>query len=80
MEFEKEKDLNRKIGRNIKKYRRLYNQNVGNMTQIMLAKKVGVSYATIGSLESDNIVLGISAYKLYKISKALDTPIELFFK
>lgn len=33
-----------------------------------------------GNLESDKISQGISVFTLYKISLALDTPIEKFFE
>ena len=72
--------LNQIIGRNIKFYRELYNiNNDEKMTQAKLAKIIGVSTPLIGSLESDNTTQGISTYNLYKISKALDVPIEKFY-
>lgn len=68
------------IGKNIKKYRLLYNLNDNKLTQKELAKKVDVSTSLIGSLESNKINQGISIYNLYKISKALNIPIDNFFK
>lgn len=68
------------IGKNIKKYRLLYNLNNNKLTQKELAKKVDVSTSLIGSLESNKINQGISIYNLYKISKALNIPIDNFFK
>lgn len=68
------------IGKNIKKYRLLYNLNNNKLTQKEIAKKVDVSTSLIGSLESNKINQGISIYNLYKISKALNIPIDNFFK
>jgi len=68
------------IGKNIKKYRLLYNLNNNKLTQKELAKKIDVSTSLIGSLESNKINQGISIYNLYKISKALNIPIDNFFK
>ena len=76
----KEIELNKIIGRNVKKYRLLYNVNVGKMTQKDLAKKIGVGISTIGNLESSNITQGVSLYNLYKISKVLDVSIDKFFE
>lgn len=68
------------IGNNIKYFRKLYNLEVGKMTQENLAEMVDVSTALIGNLESNKISQGISVYTLYKISEALNTPIEKFFE
>ena len=76
----KEIELNKIIGKNVKKYRLLYNANVGKMTQKDLAKKISVGISTIGNLESSNITQGVSLYNLYKISKILDVPINKFFE
>ena len=76
----KEIELNKIIGKNVKKYRLLYNVNVGKMTQKDLAKKIDVGISTIGNLESSNITQGVSLYNLYKISKTLDVPINKFFE
>ena len=64
------------IGKNIKKYRQLYNINNKKLTQQELANKVGVSTSLIGGLESNKTNQGISIYNLYKISKVLKIPIE----
>ena len=72
-----ETSLNKIIGRNIKKYRK---ENKQKLTQKELAKKVGVCTSLIGSLESNNINQGISVYNLYKISEALNIPIDKFLK
>jgi len=76
----KEQTLYKIIGKNIKKYRLLYNLNNNKLTQKELAKKIDVSTSLIGSLESNKINQGISIYNLYKISKALNIPIDNFFK
>ena len=75
-----EQTINTRIGKNIKRYRTLYNANVGELTQSDLAKKVGVSVSLIGGLESKNCNSGISIYNLYKISKVLNVPIDKFFE
>ncbi len=67
------------IGKNIKYYRKLYNLDIGKMTQEDLAEQAEVSTALIGNLESEKISQGISVYSLYKISTILNTPIEKFF-
>lgn len=67
------------IGSNVKYYRKLYNLNKGKMTQENLAEIVDVSTALIGNLESDNISQGISVITLWKISQALEIPIENLF-
>ena len=73
-------ELNKIVGKNIKKYRLLYNVNIGKMTQKDLAKKIGVGISTIGNLESSNITQGVSLYNLYKISKVLEVSIDKFFE
>ena len=74
------KDLFYIIGNNIKYYRKLYNLTKGKMTQAKLAELVNVSTALIGNLESEHIDQGISVFTLWKISKALDVPIEKLFE
>ena len=75
-----EQNMYKKVGSNIKRYRLLYNINVGDLKQKDLAKKVGVSTALIGGLESKNMTQGISLYNLYKISEVLGVPINKFFE
>ena len=75
-----EERLNEIIGDNDRKYRYLYCVNHGKLNQKDLAEKIGVSTPLIGSLESTNIKQGVSVYNLYKISKALEIPIEKFFE
>ena len=67
------------IGRNIKYYRKLYNLEKGKMTQEKLAELTDVSIALIGNLESEKIDQGLSVFTLWKISKALEIPIEKLF-
>ena len=75
-----EEKLNKTIGKNVRKYRLIYNANGGEMTQRELASKVGVSVSMIGALESKNMSQGVSLYNLYKISKVLKCPLENFIK
>ena len=72
-------DLFKVIGKNVKYYRKLYNLKNGKMTQENLAEIVDVSTALIGNLESDKIEQGVSVFTLWKISKALNVPIEKLF-
>ena len=67
------------IGKNIKYYRKLYNLEKGKMTQEKLAELADVSIALIGNLESEKINQGLSVFTLWKISKALEIPIEYLF-
>ena len=75
-----EEKLNKTIGKNVRKYRLIYNANGGEMTQRELASKVGVSVSMIGALESKNITQGISLYNLYKISEILNVPLTKFLE
>lgn len=72
-------DIFKIIGRNIKYYRKLYNLEKGKMTQEKLAELTDVSIALIGNLESEKIDQGLSVFTLWKISKALEVPIEKLF-
>ncbi len=67
--------LNCIIGKNIKKYRKLYNNNGHKMTQEKLAELINVSVSHISSLESNKTRKGISISNLYKISIVLNIPI-----
>ena len=49
------------------------------MTQEKLAELPDVSIALICNLESEKIDQGISVFTLWKISKALEIPIENLF-
>ena len=74
-------ELKKIVGRNVKKYRLLYNAyNKEKLTQKGLASKIGAKTPLIGALESDNNNMGISIYNLYMISKVLNVPIEKFFE
>ena len=75
-----EEVMNQRVGSNIKRYRLLYNINVGDLKQKDLAKKIGVSVSLIGGLESKKVSQGISLYNLYKISEVLNVPIGKFFE
>ena len=72
-------DLFKVIGKNIKYYRSLYNLEKGRMTQEKLAELADVSTALIANVESDKINQGISVFTLWKISKALEIPVENLF-
>lgn len=73
-------ELNIIIGKNIKKYRKLYNKKYGKMTQEELAEIINVSVSLISNLESSSIIKGISINNLYKISVVLKVPISKFFE
>ena len=75
-----EEKLNKTIGKNVRKYRLIYNANGGDMTQRELASKVGVSVSMIGALESKKITQGVSLYNLYKISEILNVPLTKFLE
>lgn len=75
-----EKELNKLVGKNIKKYRLLYNQNNCKMTQEQLAEAINVSTTLISSLESEKSNKGISIDNLYKIATVLNVPINNFFE
>ena len=68
------------IGKNIKYYRKLYDLEKGKMTQEKLAELADVSIALIGNLESEKIAQGLSVFTFWKISKALEIPVERLFE
>lgn len=74
------KKLNTIVGKNIKKYRLLYNSKYGKMTQEDLAELINVSVSLISNLESNKSTKGISITNLYKISIVLKIPISKFFE
>lgn len=74
------KELFQVIGKNIKYYRKLYDLEKGKMTQEKLAELADVSIALIGNLESEKIAQGLSVFTLWKISKALEIPVEKLFE
>ena len=65
------------IGKNVKKYRKLYNKTYGKMTQEDLAEIINVSVSLISNLESSSVIKGIS---INKISIVLRVPISKFFE
>jgi len=75
-----EERLNYIIGKNIKKYRKLYKNKNINMTQEKLAELINVSVSHISSLESNKTKKGISINNLYKISIVLEVPIHKFME
>ena len=72
--------LNRIVGKNIKKYRLLYNKNGEKLTQERLAEIINVSVSLISNLESNKSNKGISITNLYKIATVLEVPIQKFFE
>ena len=75
------KELNKIIGKNIRKYRLIYNAyNKNKLTQAKLAEKIGAKTPLIGALESENNDMGVSIYNLYMISQVLNVPINKFFE
>ena len=75
-----QQELYKIIGKNIKKYRKLYNINIGKMTQERLAEEADVSVSLISSLESEKTTKGIGIINLYKISVILGVPINKFLE
>lgn len=71
----KPNDLYEKIARNIKIYR-----NKAGITQAVLAEKIGVSHEFIRRIESEKGKKTFSVDTLYKISIALNIPIEKLFE
>ncbi len=73
--------LNSIVGKNIKKYRLLYNKtHRDKITQEKLAEAIESSVSLISNLESNKINQGISITNLYKISIVLNTSINKFFE
>ncbi len=75
-----QQELYKIIGKNIKKYRKFYNINIGKMTQEKLAEEADVSVSLISSLESEKTIKGIGIINLYKISIILKVPIDKFLE
>lgn len=76
-----EDKLYRIIGKNIKKYRLLYNQTHNDkITQELLAETINSSVSLISSLESNKTNKGLSINNLYKISIVLEIPVSKFFE
>jgi len=74
------KELDIIIGKNIKKYRKQYNEKIGKLTQEDLAEAINVSVSLISSLESNKTVKGLSISNLYKISIVLGVPMSKFLE
>lgn len=72
-------ELNKLIGKNVKKYRLLYNTK-NKLTQAKLSEMLGVHMSLIAALESSNSTQGLSIYNLYQISKILNVRIDKFFE
>ncbi len=75
-----QQELYKIIGKNIKKYRKIYNKNGRKMTQERLAEEADVSVSLISSLESEKTNKGISIVNLYKISIILGVSIDKFLE
>ena len=74
-------ELNKLIGKNVKKYRLLYNtKNKNKLTQAKLSEMLSVHMSLIAALESSNSTQGLSIYNLYQISKILNVRIDKFFE
>lgn len=71
----KPNDLYEKISINIKKYRK-----EANITQAVLAEKIGVSHEFIRRIESEKGKKTFSVETIYKIALALEIPISKLFE
>ena len=76
MNFISDNELFDIIGTNVSYYRRLHSLEKEKMTQERLAEMIGVSTSVIGGLESHKVNQGISVPTLYRISVALEVPID----
>ena len=72
--------LNKIIGKNIKKYRKITIIEGKKLTQEKLAELINVSVSLISNLESNKSKKGISITNLYKISVVLNIPISKFME
>lgn len=72
--------LNKNIGKNIKKYRKITIVDGKKLTQEKLAELINVSVSLISNLESNKSKKGISITNLYKISVVLNIPISKFME
>ena len=80
---DEEKAFYRAIGKRIKYQRQLYNLNRSGrdkITQERLAELANVSTSTVGNLESEKIVQGVSPDTLWKISSVLGISIERLYE
>lgn len=71
----KPNDLYDRISKNIKKYRK-----EANITQAILAEKIGVSHEFIRRIESEKGKKTFSVETIYKISLALNISIDKLFE
>lgn len=72
--------LNKIIGKNIKKYRKITIIEGKKLTQEKLAELINVSVSLISNVESNKSKKGISIINLYKISVVLNIPISKFME
>ena len=72
--------LNKIIGKNIKKYRKITIIEGKKLTQEKLAELINVSLSLISNVESNKSKKGISITNLYKISVVLNIPISKFME
>ena len=72
--------LNKIIGKNIKKYRKITIIERKKLTQEKLAELINVSVSLISNVESNKSKKGISITNLYKISVVLNIPISKFME
>lgn len=72
--------LNKIIGKNIKKYRKITILDGKKLTQEKLAELINVSVSLISNVESNKSKKGISITNLYKISVVLNIPISKFME
>ena len=72
--------LNKIIGKNIKKCRKITIIEGKKLTQEKLAELINVSVSLISNVESNKSKKGISITNLYKISVVLNIPISKFME
>ena len=72
--------LNKIIGKNTKKYRKITIIEGKKLTQEKLAELINVSVSLISNVESNKSKKGISITNLYKISVVLNIPISKFME
>lgn len=72
--------LNKIIGKNIKKYRKITIIEGKKLTQEKLAELINVSVSLISNVESNKSKKGMSITNLYKISVVLNIPISKFME
>ena len=74
-EYISKSELHKIVCQNIKKYRKL-----AKLTQQDLSEKIDISYDYFRQLESEKGQKHFSFYTLYKLSKALNVPMDSFIK